>query len=167
MNCVLWHVNARCLLFCLQLSPGTKRILADKQSLGVSTGCHSPLHCRSGPAARSGCTPGSPMSHQRQENFLGRLEQQSQSMAGGSASSNDGAAGGLDSPEVRRQAKSSSGGSSGRSERVSEECTFKPRITAKAAAKKGRSVTEMSEGDRLRREVKLVGAEHHTAHRCL
>jgi hypothetical protein len=36
------------------------------------------------------------------------------------------------------------------------EFTFKPAITRKAAAMKPRSFDDMSEGDRLRKEAKLV-----------
>lgn len=130
----------------MQLSPGSKRILAEKQALSAS------------------CSPkASPQQTQQQPDFLGRLEQQSQSHAGtagtgavstAGSSSGSPVAQTVDAARLRAGGRSTGGGSvmSG----LSEECTFRPRITPKAAAKKGRSVEDMSEGDRLRREVRLV-----------
>lgn len=145
-----------CCLLLLQLSPGTKRILKGKQALAEN--CGSPSHTHSGPY--------SPVSPQKQQDFLGRLQQESESHA----SSGGGSPGVPESPGARRAGKTSAGGSStatsGRSGNgtssgggwTSDEHTFKPRITLKAAAKKARSFEEMSEGDRLRREVRLVSA---------
>lgn len=149
MICFAWpHV------FCLQLSPGTKRILKCKQAL--TDNCGSPSYTYSGPY--------NPVSPQKQQDFLGRLQQESQSHA----SSSGGSPSVPESPGARRAGKASAGGSStamsARSGNgsgggwTSDEHTFKPRITPKAAAMKARSFEEMSEGDRLRREVRLVSS---------
>jgi hypothetical protein len=70
---------------------------------------------------------------------------------------------------TRQPSRTTGGGSSGGGS-ACDECTFRPQITPKAAAKKARSVTEMSEGDRLRREVRLVSGsgpnEHNVLHQC-
>jgi hypothetical protein len=128
----------------VQLSPGTRRILASKQSLSASVGSGSPTSKTATRLGLSSCSPKSPQQRSSQD-FLGRLQQESQAHSGSS--------GGSAGPASRRGA-GSNGGSSGGS--MPEECTFRPCITPKAAAKKGRSVEELSEGDRLRREVRLV-----------
>lgn len=138
-------------MLCPQLSLGTKRILRGKQALADNAG--SPSHTQ----AYSG-SPQSPQK-QGQHDFLGRLQQESDSHTSTGASSSPGYST-AESPVARRAVKTSGGGvSSGKGSSggwTSDEYTYKPRITSKAAAKKGRSFEEMSEGDRLRREVRLV-----------
>jgi hypothetical protein len=151
-----------------QLSPGTRRILATKQALAANAG-----------------SPQSP-THRIQQDFLDRLQQQSLAQGALGCSPGGGGGEDTASPAGTTTSCGSSsrsaekagqgvrpvgaagargggaGGSSGSSgsgrggDCVLQECTFRPHITARAAARKGRSVEELSEGDRLRREVRLV-----------
>lgn len=140
-----------------QLSPGTKRILADKQLLSVGSGSpHSPSDgSRFGQLiGASSSSPGTQQSPDGND-FLGRLEHQSRSVPGTTATGNERSTQYM----LNRKHSSSSSRGNGRDGHLPEDCTFRPSITSKAAAKKGRSVEEMSEGDRLRKEVKLVSVD--------
>jgi hypothetical protein len=144
----------------LQLSPGTRRILARKQALCINAGEGSPP----GKATGSDSNQASP----KHPDFLHRLQQESDTHASSGGGSSMGAPA-TPLAGARQPARTTAGGSSGGGS-ACDECTFRPRITPKAAAKKARSVTEMSEGDRLRREVRLVSCsglnEHHVLNQC-
>lgn len=138
---------------CLQLSPGTRRILARKQALSANAGNSSPT------SRDAAAQPGQSSPTQ---DFLGRLQQESETGSPNGARSSSGRpqaplSGARHTGKAGNGLGSSGGcGSSSGGGSAGEGYTFKPRITPKAAAKKGRSVEEMSEGDRLRREVRLV-----------
>lgn len=108
---------------------------------------HSPCTTNS-PGAASSCASGSPCSSGSFGYFgNGQLRSQPQGSRG--------SYGAMDySSSVGRSTGSSSATSAARG----PDFTFKPAITRKAAAMKPRSVEDMSEGDRLRREAKLVSA---------
>jgi hypothetical protein len=126
-----------------ELSPGTKRILAEQRLLYSATG-GSPR------------SPGAAAATRSADGFLGRLEQQARRVQLLGASGSPGSPGSVSSTarpsSFKRQQQHQRGG-------VPEGCTFKPAITPRAAALKGRSLEEMSEGDRLRREVRLVSGD--------
>lgn len=141
----------------LQLSPGSKRILKEKQkaqSLGQSpkptdlmtamynhcTQYPISMLCGSSPTAAAVAASSSPAgSSSAGSPYLDRVQQQMQGGPQGSPAGNAAQQQQQQAPEWCRH-------------------SFKPAITRKAAAMKPRSFEEMSEGDRLRREAKVVRA---------
>lgn len=157
---------------CLQLSPGTKRILKDAQRgaqrvellcnpagimpLGNNRFTSSTVQ---GPEQQQSSSSSTLVLHRHSHNMLPGAAgaasvcctevQHASSTAGTSAKSlSNGTAGGL---QTQQQTLIHCGPGA-----QDASCTFKPVITKMAAAMKGRPVADMSEGDRLRREAKLV-----------
>jgi hypothetical protein len=176
-NCTAWwHHLLTCLqtMACLQLSPGTKRILKDAQrgaqrvellcnpagvvpygsNSFISSTAHEPQQQQSSPSS-------SPVLHRQSHSCMlpnaagdgsvhSREVQQPAPTAAGISSTNlsNSAAGGSQTQQQRLIHCGTNAEAAG--------CTFKPVITKMAAALKARPVADMSEGDRLRREAKLV-----------
>lgn len=145
----------------LQLSPGSKRILKEKQkasqsaqqSLRSSIGSDPYQHCTqyparllygsaddataTSPAAAAAASSSPTGSSSAGSPYLDRVQQQLQSS---------------------QQLPSPPGGSQQQQQQLPDWATysFKPSITRKASAREARSFEDMSEGDRLRKEAKLV-----------